>query len=147
LGVVAAALASPETAERITVLEAATSDGLSALDAARLNVQRAGHDLALLNGLDEMRSGSGGSDERDGEETAVTASPLPQLSQMVPLGSASDGERSTVVTVALTERLPEARGRSWTAEDYARRDARLVQLGLVPRPRRAPRDQQAGTPE
>ncbi|HEV8194453.1 MAG TPA: hypothetical protein VGP82_23625, partial [Ktedonobacterales bacterium] len=48
LGAVAAALASPETAERIAVLEAATSGGLSALDAARLNVQRAGHDLALL---------------------------------------------------------------------------------------------------
>ena len=42
LGAVAAALASPETAERIAVLEAATSGGLSALDAARLNVQRAG---------------------------------------------------------------------------------------------------------
>ncbi len=55
LGAVAAALASPETAERIAVLEAATSGGLSALDAARLNVQRAGHDLALLNGLDGLR--------------------------------------------------------------------------------------------
>jgi hypothetical protein len=51
LGAVAAALASPETAERIAVLEAATSGGLSALGAARLNVQRAGHDLSLLDGL------------------------------------------------------------------------------------------------
>jgi hypothetical protein len=51
LGAVAAALASPETAERIAVLEAATSGGLSALGAARLNVQRAGHDLSLLDAL------------------------------------------------------------------------------------------------
>jgi hypothetical protein len=51
LGAVAAALASPETAERIAVLEAATTGQMSALDAARLNVQRAGHDLSLLDGL------------------------------------------------------------------------------------------------
>jgi hypothetical protein len=51
LGAVAAALASPETAERIAVLEAATTGTMSALDAARLNVQRAGQDLTLLEGL------------------------------------------------------------------------------------------------
>ena len=51
LGAVAAALASPETAERIAVLEAATTGNMSALDAARLNVQRAGQDLTLLDGL------------------------------------------------------------------------------------------------
>ena len=51
LGAVAAALASPETAERIAVLEAATTGTMSALDAARLNVQRAGQDLTLLDGL------------------------------------------------------------------------------------------------
>ncbi len=51
LGAMAAALASPETAERIAVLEAATSGQMSALDAARLNLQRAGHDLSLLEGL------------------------------------------------------------------------------------------------
>jgi hypothetical protein len=51
LGAVAAALASPETAERIAVLEAATTGSMSALDAARLNVQRAGQDLTLLDGL------------------------------------------------------------------------------------------------
>jgi hypothetical protein len=51
LGGVAAALASPETAERIAVLEAATSGGMSALDAAWLNLRRAGHDLSLLEGL------------------------------------------------------------------------------------------------
>ena len=39
LGAVAAALASPETAERIAVLEAATSGKMSALQAARLNVR------------------------------------------------------------------------------------------------------------
>src|SRR5258708_18342406 len=42
LGAVAAALASPETAERIAVLEAATSGGLSALEAARLSIHRRG---------------------------------------------------------------------------------------------------------
>jgi hypothetical protein len=54
LGAVAAALASPETAERIAVLEAATTGQMSALDAARLNLQRAGHDLSLLEGLRSM---------------------------------------------------------------------------------------------
>src|SRR5690242_11217522 len=51
LGAIAAALASPETAERIAVLEAATNGQMSALDAARLNMQRAGHDLSLLDAL------------------------------------------------------------------------------------------------
>ncbi len=51
LGAVAAALASPETAERIALMEAATSGGLSALDAAHLNLQRAGQDTAVLVGL------------------------------------------------------------------------------------------------
>lgn len=56
LGAIAAALASPETAERIAVLEAATSGQMSALDAARLNMQRAGHDLSLLEGLRSVGS-------------------------------------------------------------------------------------------
>ena len=49
-----------------------------------------------------------------------------------------DGERSAVVTVALTEGLPEARGHTWTAEDYATRDATMAALGLrfEQRPRR-----------
>jgi hypothetical protein len=51
LGAVAAALASPETAERIAVLEAATSGKMSALQAARLNVGRAGGDMVMLDGL------------------------------------------------------------------------------------------------
>jgi hypothetical protein len=51
LAPVAAAMASPETAERIALLEAATGGGLSAMDAARLNLRRAGHDLSLLDGL------------------------------------------------------------------------------------------------
>ncbi len=91
LGAVAAALASPETAERIAVLEAATSGGLSALDAARLNVQRAGHDLALLNGLDGLRTSS---EEREArEEPAAVASPLSQLVPLAPLATAN-GARS-----------------------------------------------------
>src|SRR5215471_241541 len=51
LGLVAAALASPETAERIAVLEAATSGQMSPILAARLNVARAGGNLELLDGL------------------------------------------------------------------------------------------------
>jgi hypothetical protein len=62
LGAVAAALASPETAERIAVLEAATSGQMSALDAARLNMQRAGHDLSLLEGLRSVGSAFGQDD-------------------------------------------------------------------------------------
>jgi hypothetical protein len=54
LGAVAAALASPETAERIAVLEAATGGQLSALEAARLNVGRSGGDLGLLDGLQRL---------------------------------------------------------------------------------------------
>jgi len=71
------------------VLEAATSGGLSALDAARLNVQRAGHDLTLLDGLGGMHSRISQNRERDREESADLASPLSQLAQMqqlVPLG-------------------------------------------------------------
>src|SRR5262245_32029570 len=51
LGAVAAALASHETAERIAVLEAATSGGLTPVQAARLNVSRAGGDVQLLDDL------------------------------------------------------------------------------------------------
>jgi hypothetical protein len=51
LGPVAAALASPETAERIALMEAATSGSLSALQAATLTLRQAGHDTALLDGL------------------------------------------------------------------------------------------------
>jgi hypothetical protein len=80
LGAVAAALAAPETAERIAVLEAATSGGLSALGAARLNVQRAGHDLSLLDGLRGIgrelvpTTGTDGDQEREG--VGAGASPL-----------------------------------------------------------------------
>jgi hypothetical protein len=51
LGAVAAALASPETAERIAILEAATSGRMSSLQAARLNVARSGGDMGMLDGL------------------------------------------------------------------------------------------------
>src|SRR5690242_19173901 len=57
LGAVAAALASPETAERIAVLEAATSGKMSSLLAARLNVARAGGDLSVLDGLHQHQQG------------------------------------------------------------------------------------------
>jgi hypothetical protein len=51
LGAIAAALASPETAERISLTEAATSGSLSPVDAARLSLRRAGQDSAVLAGL------------------------------------------------------------------------------------------------
>ena len=58
LGAVAAALASHETAERIAVLEAATSGGLTPVQAARLNVRRAGGDVQLLDDLHAHGKGS-----------------------------------------------------------------------------------------
>jgi hypothetical protein len=82
LGAVAAALAPPETAERIAVLEAATRGQMTPLMAARLNVARAGGDLALLDGLhahhaqqeatqrqavDEVGTRDGASDEAEEE--------------------------------------------------------------------------------
>ncbi len=86
LGAVAAALASPETAERIAVLEAATAGGLSAFDAARLNVQRAGHDLGLLNGLDGVRRGQ--SLEEDQAAMASPLAPPSRVSQLATLAQA-----------------------------------------------------------
>ena len=59
LGAVAAALASHETAERIAVLEAATSGGLTPVQAARLNVRRAGGDVQLLDDLHAHGASSG----------------------------------------------------------------------------------------
>ena len=97
LGAVAAALASPKTAERIAVLEAATSGGLSALDAARLNVRRAGHDLTLLDGLKATpRRGAGrlgvsadGIGDGDGEEVGPLAPPLSLLGPLAASGALS----------------------------------------------------------
>lgn len=84
LGAVAVALASPETAERIAILEAATTGSMSALEAARLNVQRAGQDLTLLDGLraagkafpaHDVRSAITSAElEEDLEEVAVNGS-------------------------------------------------------------------------
>lgn len=56
LGAVAAALASPETAERIAVLEAATSGRMSSVQAAKLNMTRASGDTSLLDGLHQLQS-------------------------------------------------------------------------------------------
>jgi len=79
LGAVAAALASPETAERIAVLEAATSGRMSPLVAARLNVGRAGGDLQLLDGLHAHEVGQAGQPE---------ATPTPSMAS----GEADDAE-------------------------------------------------------
>jgi hypothetical protein len=69
LGAVAAALASPETAERIAVLEAATSGRMSSLQAARLNVARAGGDMGMLDGLHaQQRSLQASSAPKEGNE-------------------------------------------------------------------------------
>jgi hypothetical protein len=71
LGVVAAALGSPETAERVAVLEAATSGDLSALEAALLTVRQAGGDLSRLEGLRALGSFEPGPGEME------AAAPLP----------------------------------------------------------------------
>ena len=52
-------------------------------------------------------------------------------------GTRGGDERGAVVTVTLTEGLPEARGRQWTEEDYATRDMALAALGLRPLRRRS----------
>jgi hypothetical protein len=101
LGAVAAALASPETAERIAVLEAATAGHMSALDAARLNMCRAGHDSSLVERLhrlhgmtrqlslqprddatDATNEGETAAGEKTREEAVAGASPLSQVSQL-----------------------------------------------------------------
>jgi hypothetical protein len=79
LGAVAAALASHETAERIAVLEAATSGGLTPVQAARLNVRRAGGDVQLLDDLHAQGANSSApslSDAREASEREAPAVPF-----------------------------------------------------------------------
>jgi hypothetical protein len=88
LGAVAAALASPETAERIAILEAATGGRMDVVEAARLTVARAGRDLALLDGL----RAAGRPDARYGtpaerEEVMPSATPLPLAPSQLARGS------------------------------------------------------------
>jgi hypothetical protein len=71
LGAVAAALASPETAERI----AATSGKMSSLLAARLNVARAGGDLSVLDGL-HAHDAASRSSEQLSLSTTIDAAPM-----------------------------------------------------------------------
>ena len=87
LGAVAAALASHETAERIAVLEAATSGGLTPVQAARLNVRRAGGDVQLLDDLHahgQQASASGGSADpgRNDRDTEATDADVPFASAL-----------------------------------------------------------------
>lgn len=70
LGAVAAALASHETAERIAVLEAATSGGLTPVQAARLNVRRAGRDVQLLDDLHAHGTGNSAAPVSDARTTS-----------------------------------------------------------------------------
>ena len=112
LGAVAAALASPETAERIAVLEAATSGRMSALQAARLNVGRAGGDMGLLDGLHAQQG-------KEPAEVATSAGPLRDQPQRLTVALVSGG-------------APSARGGTWKAADYAARDTRLEALGIRP---------------
>jgi hypothetical protein len=109
LGAVAAALASPETAERIAVLEAATNGKMSALQAARLNVVRAGGDAGWAACPAGQRA-SGGGHERW---------PFRDQPQRLTVALVSGG-------------APSARGRTWKAADYAARDTRLEALGIRP---------------
>ncbi len=74
LAPMAAALASPETAERIAVLEAATAGKMNALDAARLNLRQAGRALTLLDGLHGIQVDGRVSD--NGEEVTAGSAPL-----------------------------------------------------------------------
>jgi len=79
LGAVAAALASHETAERIAVLEAATSGGLTPVQAARLNVRRAGGDVQLLDDLHAHGASSAATrvlDNADGTEDQALNHPF-----------------------------------------------------------------------
>jgi hypothetical protein len=79
LGAVAAALASHETAERIAVLEAATSGGLTPVQAARLNVRRAGGDVQLLDDLHAHGASSSTTslpDARDASKREAPAVPF-----------------------------------------------------------------------
>jgi hypothetical protein len=78
LGAVAAALASPETAERIAVLEVATSGRMTALQAARLNVGRVGGKLTLLDGLSQTQT-----------EPIPTTRPIENGDELIPLGMSS----------------------------------------------------------
>ena len=68
LGAVAAALASPETSERIALMEAATSGNMSALNAARLNLLRAGQQTS---GLDSLAGAASVQRERPGMAPVV----------------------------------------------------------------------------
>ena len=136
LGAVAAALASPETAERIAVLEAATTGNMSALDAARLNVQRAGQDLTLLDGLRTAGKAPPAHDGRsattDAEFEDETGGGGRQWDQpFVPGASPVAAELPvTQLVVALTDQAPVVHGRTWTAADYARRNAQVAALRL-----------------
>jgi hypothetical protein len=71
LGAVAAALASHETAERIAVLEAATSGGLTPVQAARLNVRRAGGDVQLLDDLHAHGADKGSAYVSDAQDSSA----------------------------------------------------------------------------
>jgi hypothetical protein len=86
LGAVAAALASPETAERIALMEAATSGSLSALDAALLSLRRAGHDTGLLGSL-QISSASAPASAAAAATVAETAAVMQEAEELLhPLG-------------------------------------------------------------
>lgn len=112
-----ATLASPETAERIAVLEAATSGSLSELDSARLNVQWAGHNLALLDGLGDLGGLHGSLSEREDNAVSRVREELATLTP--PLASRSEVTHgaSGLLTIALVDDAPVAHGRTWTADE------------------------------
>ncbi|HEV8191875.1 MAG TPA: hypothetical protein VGP82_10385 [Ktedonobacterales bacterium] len=100
-------MASPETAERIAVLAAATTGRLWALGAARLNLRRSGWEATRLEGLDGAR--------------------LPDTRLADPVHASARAPRLNVATATQT---PPSTGRTWTEEEYAARDGALVALGL-----------------
>ena len=94
LGAVAAALASPETAERIAVLEAATSGKMSALQAARLNVRRSGGDMGMLDGLHAQQAGQIALGQSEAAQTQAAEKSLEVATSDGPFAISHNGSRS-----------------------------------------------------
>ena len=121
LGAIAAALASPETAERIALMEAATSRAASAHSmrrASACNVRGRIQRCSPGWHARQMRHRRGRWQTRCSSLWA-SAAPAPS--------SGTGGWKWRPM-----HGRPEARGRTWTAADYAARDAARARLGLPP---------------
>jgi hypothetical protein len=108
---VAAALASPETAERIAVLEAADRDPLG-------DGCRTAEYAALWSRSDALARVASDDERRRGERGSPFA------------GSRQRARAKLVVGLRDAEGVEAPRGRQWTAEQFAQRDAYLAQLRI-----------------